>query len=48
MDEIISFLTAGAFVYLGLKVKIGFGDVAYFVLVAVSLVGGFLISHYRT
>jgi len=47
MIEIIGFLTAGAFVYVGLKIKLAFGDPAYFVLVALCLVGGLLISHFK-
>ncbi len=47
MSEIIAFLTAGAFVYFGLKVKFAFGDPVYYVLVGVMLLGGLLISHYK-
>lgn len=47
MNEIIAFLTAGAFVYFGLKVKFAFGDPVYYILVGLMLLGGFLISYYK-
>lgn len=47
MGEIIGFLTAGAFVYLGLKIKFGFGDLTYYTLVLGCLIVGWLISHFK-
>lgn len=45
--EIIGFLTAGAFVYLGLKIKFAFGDPIYYILVAFCLLVGGLITHFK-
>lgn len=46
MGEIVFFLTAGAFVYFGFKIKAAFGDPLYYFLVIALLIGGFLIERY--
>lgn len=47
MSEIIGFLTAGAFVYLALKVKLAFGDGSYYLLVLLALLVGSILSHIK-
>lgn len=44
MAEILSFLTAGAFVYLALKIRLVGGDVWYYLLALIALAIGYAIS----
>jgi hypothetical protein len=43
MKEMLSIISAAAFVYLALGIQARGGDVWYYVLVAIALIGGYLI-----